>query len=127
VELAVPGQVIRPLVDLGPAIVRLLNQLDLDREGLQYAGRILDALRGDEQATTHPAVAQALPDPLSPRELEILSLYAGDLSNREIAERLFISTGTVKRHSHNIYGKLAVGSRREAVTKATALGLLDSG
>lgn len=127
VEFAVPGQVIRPLVDLGPAIVRLLNQLDLDREGLQYAGRILDALRGDERATTHPAVAQALPDPLSPRELEILSLYAGDLSNREIAERLFISTGTVKRHSHNIYGKLAVGSRREAVTKATALGLLDSG
>ena len=72
-QLALPGNVIRPFLDLGPDLVRLLNRLDLDHEGLQLVGRILDALRGHRQNAT-PANAQALPEPLSPRELEILRL-----------------------------------------------------
>ena len=61
---------------------------------------------------------------LSGRELEILGLLAEELSNKAIARQLFISTGTVKRHAHNIYGKLSVGNRRSAVRKAQALGIL---
>jgi LuxR family maltose regulon positive regulatory protein len=67
---------------------------------------------------------QPLLEVLSQRELEILNLFASNQSSREIAEQLFISPGTVKRHAHNILGKLAVNSRRDAVSKASGLGIL---
>jgi LuxR family maltose regulon positive regulatory protein len=67
---------------------------------------------------------QNLVEPLSERELEVLRLIAAGLSNREIAERLVISLSTVKGHTANIYSKLAVDSRTQAVAAATALGLL---
>ena len=58
------------------------------------------------------------------RELDVLELLAERLSNQEIAAKLFISTTTVKGHLQNIYGKLNVKKRREAVEKAEALGIL---
>ena len=58
------------------------------------------------------------------RELNVLDLLAQRLSNKEIAETLFISTTTVKGHLQNLYGKLNVSKRREAVEKARALGIL---
>ncbi|HEY3992184.1 MAG TPA: LuxR C-terminal-related transcriptional regulator [Ktedonobacteraceae bacterium] len=67
---------------------------------------------------------QALLDPLSKRELEVLGLIAAGLSNREIARRLFLSAGTVKVHTRNIYGKLNVSSRTQAIAHATRLNLL---
>jgi ATP/maltotriose-dependent transcriptional regulator MalT/ActR/RegA family two-component response regulator len=67
---------------------------------------------------------QPLVDPLTNRELDILDLIAQRLSNNEIAETLFISTTTVKGHLQNIYGKLNVKKRREAVEKAEAMGIL---
>jgi LuxR family maltose regulon positive regulatory protein len=69
-------------------------------------------------------VAQPLVEPLSERELEVLRLIADGLSNAEIAKRLVIAQGTVKRHINNIYGKLGVQSRTQAVAKARELGLL---
>ena len=69
-----------------------------------------------------PALRQpSLIEPLSERELEVLALLAQRLTNKEIALALSISPMTVKRHSSNIYQKLAVGGRREAVAKAAAL------
>ena len=68
--------------------------------------------------------AQPLVEPLSTRELEVLDLMAQGLVNREIAERLFIVVGTVKRHVHNILGKLEVNGREEAIARARDLGLL---
>ena len=126
VEIGQPARLIRPFADLGPAIAPLLSQLDLDEEGLRYVGQILAAIPGDNgQSRQGASRSPGIPESLSEREIEILSLLARDLSNKEIAEKLFISTGTVKRHAHNIYGKLAVGSRREAVSKAAGLGILD--
>ncbi|OUC07553.1 LuxR family transcriptional regulator, partial [Litorilinea aerophila] len=55
---------------------------------------------------------------LTPRELEVLRLMAGGCTNAEIAARLGISLGTVKAHTHHIYGKLDVRSRTEAVMQA---------
>jgi DNA-binding NarL/FixJ family response regulator len=55
---------------------------------------------------------------LSARELEILILAAQGLSNRQIARRVYLAEGTVKRHLHNTYNKMEVGSRGEAVRKA---------
>lgn len=70
-----------------------------------------------------PHASQGGVEPLSPRELEVLRLIADGLSNREIAEKLVISTGTAKRHVNNIYAKLDVGSRVQAVERARSLGL----
>ncbi|MEO1263656.1 MAG: response regulator transcription factor [Bacteroidota bacterium] len=61
---------------------------------------------------------------LSKREFEVLTLIAKGLSNKEIAERLYLSTNTVKTHSSNIFAKLNVKRRTQAVQKALELGLL---
>jgi LuxR family maltose regulon positive regulatory protein len=134
VSLAHPGGFIRLFVDIGPELIPLLNRLELKGEKLQYVGRILTAF-GSEGGGTDAAQADAaagvtikniagLPEHLSPREQEVLALLVGRLTNKEIGERLFISTATVKRHAHNIYEKLNVKGRREAVTKAVGLGLI---
>lgn len=66
----------------------------------------------------------ALVEPLTPRELEILTSLADGWSNAEIAERHFVSVNTVKTHLRQIYGKLQVTRRVQAVTRARELGLL---
>ena len=63
-------------------------------------------------------------EPLTERELEILRLIDAGLANAEIARRLVIATGTVKRHLNNIYGKLGVESRTQAIARGRELGLL---
>jgi len=94
----------------------------------KYAGRLLAALSERPLATEarHPVPdgAEKLIEPLSQRELEVLQLIAAGLSNRAIAEQLVIAESTVKGHTSNIYGKLGVGKRTEAVARAQALGLL---
>ena len=64
-------------------------------------------------------------DPLTDRELDVLVEIAAGYTNVEIADRLFISRGTVKRHASNIYMKLATHHRAEAVAKGRELGLID--
>lgn len=61
---------------------------------------------------------------LSPRELEVMTLAARGMSNTQIASQLYISEGTVKRHLTNIYAKLSVTSRVDAVNKVFAEGLI---
>jgi LuxR family maltose regulon positive regulatory protein len=87
-----------------------------------YVARLLSAI-GDDLAISAPTKA-ALPEPLSPREQEILELIAAGLTNPEIAVKLVISPETVKKHTGNIYGKLGVHGRIEAVARARALALL---
>ena len=75
------------------------------------------------KSATTPSV-QPLDEPLSERELEVLALLADGLSNREIAEQLYLSVGTVKVHTRNIYGKLSVNNRTEAAASARKLNLI---
>src|SRR4051812_29727326 len=63
-------------------------------------------------------------NPLTQRELEILRLVTDGLSNQEVSERLFITSGTVKWYLKHIYSKLGVGSRTQAIATARRLGLL---
>jgi LuxR family maltose regulon positive regulatory protein len=65
-----------------------------------------------------------LVEPLSEREREVLALVAAGLSNQEIATRLVVGVSTVKKHINNIFGKLAVSSRTQALARARDLNLL---
>ena len=126
--LAEPGGFIRIFVDEGAPMARLLYE-ECSR-GVQpgYVRQLLAAFPADgpEQATpTRTRGAGAgLAEPVSERELEILSLIAEGLTNQEIAARLYLSLHTVKAHARNIYAKLGVSSRTQAVAKGRALGLL---
>lgn len=77
----------------------------------------------DDPVDEHPNSTE-LSEPLSEREQEILQLIGEQLSNREIAERLFITVGTVKSHNNHIFSKLGVKNRTEAIYHARTLGLL---
>jgi predicted ATPase/DNA-binding NarL/FixJ family response regulator len=70
------------------------------------------------------ATNQALPKPLTPRELEILVLICRGLSNQQIADRLVVGVSTVKKHINGLYGKLAVASRSQAILRAQELELV---
>jgi DNA-binding NarL/FixJ family response regulator len=70
------------------------------------------------------APQQKLIEPLSELELEILGVLATGASNREIANKLFITEGTVKNHITNILGKLGVRDRTQAALKAKDMGLI---
>jgi LuxR family maltose regulon positive regulatory protein len=129
-RLAQPSRFIRLFLDLGPRLGTLLNRMQVDEEGLAYIGEVLAAFQ-DSSATrpvsgnTVPAGSkQSIVEPLSQRERQILVLLAKRLSNREIADELHISNVTVKRHAANIYQKLGVHGRRQAVAKAQGLGIL---
>jgi LuxR family maltose regulon positive regulatory protein len=75
----------------------------------------------------HPAGAAtgALPEPLTPKERDVLALMAAGLSNPEIAVRLVVTTGTVKTHVHHLIEKLRVRNRVEAISRGKDLGLID--
>ncbi len=75
-------------------------------------------------AATARTPAMALAEPLTAWEIAILRLIAAGLRNQEIADRLFVSLPTVKRHVANAYGKLSVRHRTDAVAKANELNLL---
>jgi LuxR family maltose regulon positive regulatory protein len=127
--LAEPGGFIRIFVDEGLPMARLLYDA-LNRGGIapDYVRRLLAAFPVAEPEQAAPSETHGLKsdliEPLSERELEVLQLIAEGLTNPEIASRLFLALNTVKAHSSNIYGKLGVHSRTQAVAKARALGLL---
>jgi LuxR family maltose regulon positive regulatory protein len=125
VSLARPEGYLRVFLDEGKPIETLLaagvtkwREPDL----LAYAGKLLAAF-ADESV---PPTAGQAPHAgiLSERELEVLRLMAAGCSDREIANELVIAIGTAKRHGANIFDKLDVRNRTEAVTKARQLGLL---
>ncbi len=101
------------------------NAFDVEtvaRELIERLPSLWSKERGSPLASL-AAANQALTEPLTARELEILRLIAEGMTNAQIAHKLFISVATVKVHAGNIYGKLGVKNRTQAVTRARRLNL----
>jgi LuxR family maltose regulon positive regulatory protein len=126
--LAQPGGFIRLFVDEGPPMARLLREAAARGIAPQYTQQVLAAFPPVGASQPLPGRADqpyaALAEPLSEREREVLQHMAEGLSNQEIASRLYLSLHTVKVHSRNIYGKLGVHNRTQAVARARALNML---
>ena len=123
--IAAPRNYVRVFLDEGPELGALIDRLDMEQ------------LRGSEAAPLARRLQRAMYTPevqggatigkgeeLTKRELSILKRLESGLSNREIAESIFVSEGTLKWHLHNVYGKLDVKNRSGAMARARALGIL---
>ena len=128
--LAEPEGYVRVFVDEGRPMAQLLSEAAAHGIMPDYTARLLAVFEAEEHKSEDgsrlpPAPsARSLTEPLSQRELEVLQLIAQGLSNREIGERLFLALITVKGHNRNIFRKLQVRRRTEAVARARELGLL---
>jgi LuxR family maltose regulon positive regulatory protein len=128
--LAEPEGYIRTFVDLGPGVHELLQLAARQDMNPTYTTKLLAAF------PSIPSPEQQVPksqsrlmlmsqmDPLNDREMQILRLMSARLSNREIAEELYLSVNTVKWYARGIYEKLGVASRRAAEARAKELGIL---
>jgi LuxR family maltose regulon positive regulatory protein len=121
-RLAAPEGYIRSFLDLGLPMAHLLQDARTRNVQPDYVAELLNA--AEWPGTPATLASTTLPEPLTPREREVLALLAAGLTNREIAAQLTVATGTIKKHVGNIYAKLNVHSRTEAVVRATALNLL---
>ena len=128
VTRAAPEGFVRVFADEGAPMVRLLEAGRDAGIAPDYVRELLAAFPAYESLETAVSPAQVdqseLVEPLSERELEALEKIATGLTNREIADRLYLSLNTVKVHTRNIYGKLGVHNRTQAVARARLLGLL---
>jgi len=129
-RLAEPEGYIRSFVDEGAPMEALLYKLRKrgSKQGtIPYLDTLLAAFQQERMAWARAeerTQAQALPEPLSERELQVLQLLARGASNQEIAQELVIAIDTVKRHVSHIFAKLGVQNRVQAVRQAEILGLL---
>jgi LuxR family maltose regulon positive regulatory protein len=127
-SLAEPGGFVHLFVEKGPAMARLLRQAATQGIAPRYVSELLaafDALAlGGVEEVPSSSPRQPLIEPLTERELDVLSLLPTHLSSTEIAEELLISVHTARFHIKNIYGKLDVHSRADAVRRAQELQLL---
>ena len=133
VALAEPGGWVRLFVDLDPPLDRLLDRLrrqgaseyiDEVLRAFDTTGAVADGEANAGYGAPGRRLSSPLIEPLTPREREVLALLSQHLTNREIAEQLVVASSTVKTHTLNIYGKLGVNSRDQAVSRAKELGLI---
>ncbi|MCB0164631.1 MAG: tetratricopeptide repeat protein [Anaerolineae bacterium] len=132
-QLGQPEGYFRVFVNEGQPMAELLSELQAKQPthaayAQKLQGAILQEQPPKEAQTTPvsaPSSAEALLEPLSERELEVLRLVAAGSSNSQIAKSLIIAQGTVKKHLSNIFGKLNAESRTQAVARGRELGLLE--
>jgi len=133
-SLAEPIGYRRGFIQYGEGLVSVLRQVIKNGQYQEFTLELLASI--EEQANAKPVIFvdqmakdrpadKALLEPLSDRELEVLQWMACGCTNLEIAQKLVISLHTVKSHARNIYSKLGVKNRTEAVARARLLGLLE--
>ena len=122
--LAEPEGYVRIFTDEGPPMASLLKAAAKQGITPHYARRLLAAVTETEHDSP---INQALIEPLSERELDVLRLLGTDLDGPDIARELMVSLNTVRTHTKNIYTKLAVTNRRAAVRRGKELDLPRTG
>jgi LuxR family maltose regulon positive regulatory protein len=125
--LSEPEGYVRVFLEQGVPMASLLQQAAGHSAASDYVKRLMAAFEAnwaDSIPAPLPQSASPLVEPLTPREREVLHLVGRGCSNREIAEALVITVNGVKKHTSNIYGKLGVHSRTQAVVRAQELSLL---
>jgi LuxR family maltose regulon positive regulatory protein len=126
-DLGAPGGYIWRWLDAGPELGPMLRDLrdigEMSQTSQLYLDSLLDAFSANYGESTRTKSGELL-DPLTPRELEIMHLICKGYSNPEIASELVVSLNTIKKHTSNIYGKLGVSSRTQAIARAQQLNLL---
>ncbi len=120
VTLAEPEGYVRVFADEGPPMASLLRVAARQQTAGNYVRQLLAAVTETEQ---NGPVKQALIEPLSERELDVLRLLGTELDGPAIARELMVSLNTVRTHTKHIYAKLAVTNRRAAVRRAAELDL----
>jgi LuxR family maltose regulon positive regulatory protein len=127
-SLSQPEGATRLILEAGPTLRGLLLAYRTRLGPLTAEADRLLALLGEPAAATlpeqHPPLAPTLVEPLTSRELDVLRLLYAGQSNREIASTLYLSLSAVKKYTGNIYGKLGVSSRAQAIAKARELQLV---
>jgi len=121
VALAEPEGYVRVFAEEGPPMAALLRAAAKQETRRSYVRRLLAAV--SETGPDSP-VRQALIDPLSERELDVLRLLGTELDGPAIARELMVSLNTMRTHTKNIYAKLGVTNRRAALRRAAELDLL---
>jgi LuxR family transcriptional regulator, maltose regulon positive regulatory protein len=117
----------RVILDEARALDRLIGRLDLERLRDSQAAPLARRLQQQTMSRSEPPLPQtsmAASQQLTRREVSILKRLETGLSNKEIAEAIFVSEGTLKWHLHNVYGKLEVKNRSGAISRAKDLGIL---
>ena len=120
-SLAKPEGYVRTFVDEGEPMVRLLHLARSQQIEMEYVTALLSVC--EKSADPTQPTPKILTEPLTAREVEVLKLIEAGHSNQEIAEKLVISFTTVKRHISNIYTKLDVKSRTQAIAIGKELKL----
>ena len=124
--MATPGGWVRPYVELGTPMADLLEQLPAKTKGTALVRQIRAGFRrnpGDGNASASASSGSIRVD-LTNRERDVLDLLAERLRDKEISQKLYISTETVKTHLRALYRKLDCRDRRHAVERARELGVL---
>jgi LuxR family maltose regulon positive regulatory protein len=125
VELAQPGGLVRVFVDEGRPMAQLIYCLAQRGMASRYLEKLLGAFSLEDRAQIYSkASGFGLVQPLSQRELEVLELIAEGNTNQEIARILVLAESTIKVHTRNIYRKLDVSKRTQALKRARNLGIL---
>ena len=127
--LAEPQGYVRLFVDEGQPMAELLHLAISHNLSPDYAHKLLAAFPKDIQGAIQfdkdlTVIKQSLAEPLSAREIEVLRLMAEGYKYKEIAEKLVVSINTVRHHTRNVYGKLDVNNRTQAIARAKELNLL---
>jgi LuxR family maltose regulon positive regulatory protein len=122
--MAEPEGYCRRFIDEGLPMTALLREAQHRRIAPPYVANLLSAFAEQDRAFAQDNHPPQLVETLTPREVEVLHLIADGASNRDIAESLIITVGTVKRHTSNLFGKLGVNSRTQLIARARELYFL---